>query len=96
MNQQDILKRLLLDQKELEQYSVKSLSLFGSVARNEEKETSDVDILVSFDKPIGIFAFMELKDHLEEILATPVDLVTEQALHPRLHDKSMEESIHVF
>jgi predicted nucleotidyltransferase len=66
------------------------------VARNEEKETSDVDILVSFDKPIGIFAFMELKDHLEEILATPVDLVTEQALHPHLHDKIMEESIHVF
>jgi predicted nucleotidyltransferase len=66
------------------------------VARNEEKETSDVDILVSFDKPIGIFAFMELKDHLEEILATSVDLVTEQALHPRLHDKIMEESIHVF
>jgi len=96
MNRQDIFQRLTQDQKELEHYSVKSLSLFGSVARGEEKETSDVDILVSFGKPIGLFAFIELKDHLEEILGTHVDLVTEQALHPRLHNKIIEESIHVF
>jgi hypothetical protein len=96
MNRQDILHRLIQDQKELGQYNVKSLSLFGSVARGEEKEISDVDILVSCGKPIGLFAFVKLKGHLEEILSTPVDLVTEQALHPRLHNKIIEESIHVF
>lgn len=96
MNQQDVIQRLTRDQKKLEQYSIKSLSLFGSVARGEEKETSDIDILVSFDKPIGLFSFIELKDYLEEILGTQVDLVTEQALHPRLHNKIIEGSIHVF
>lgn len=96
MNQQDVIQRLTRDQKKLEQYSIKSLSLFGSVARGEEKETSDIDILVSFGKPIGLFSFIELKDYLEEILGTQVDLVTEQALHPRLHNKIIEGSIHVF
>jgi predicted nucleotidyltransferase len=96
MNQQDVIQRLTRDQEKLERYSIKSLSLFGSVARGEEKETSDIDILVSFGKPIGLFAFIELKDHLEEILGTHVDLVTEQALHPRLHNEIVEGSIHVF
>jgi predicted nucleotidyltransferase len=96
MNRQKIFNDLIQDQKKLELYSVKSLSLFGSVARGEEKEASDVDILVSFGKPIGLFTFMALKDHLEKILSAPVDLVTEEALHPRLRDKIMEGSIHVF
>jgi len=96
MNKQEALRCLTRDQKELEQYNVKSLSLFGSVARGEEMESSDVDILVSFGKPIGLFTFIELKEHLEEILGINVDLVTEQALHPHLHDKIIEESIHVF
>jgi len=96
MNRQDVFKRLTKDQKNLEEYNVTSLSLFGSVARGEESETSDVDILVSFGEPVGLFTFIELKYHLEEILGKNVDLVTEQAIHPRLHDKIIEDSIHVF
>ena len=96
MNRQDICQRLRQEQKKLEHYSVKSLSLFGSVARGEEKETSDVDILVDFGKPPGLFTFIALKDHLEEILGVPVDLVTEQALHPRLHNQIIEGSFYVF
>lgn len=95
MRRQYVLQSLHQDQMTLKQYGVKSLSLFGSVAREEEKETSDIDILVTFEQPLGFFAFMDLKDHLEEILGTHVDLVTEDALHPRLRNKILKESIHV-
>ena len=95
MRQQNILQNLNKDQKTLKQYGIKTLSLFGSVAREEATETSDVDILVTFSQPLGLFAFMELKDHLEELLDAHVDLVTEDALHPRLRSRILKESIHV-
>jgi len=95
MKQEDVLKCLMKDQKELEHYGVKTLSLFGSHARNQAREGSDIDILVSFKKPLGLFTFLELKDHLEGLLGSQVDLVTEEALHPHLRDKIIKESIHV-
>lgn len=94
MRRKNILHCLNQDQNVLKEYGVQSLSLFGSVAKGEEKEASDVDILVRFDQPLGLFAFMELKDHLEELLHAHVDLVTEAALHPRLRSRILKESIH--
>ena len=64
-------------------YAVKSLGIFGSFARNEESETSDVDILVEFEKPIGL-KFVDLADYLETILKTKVDLVSKNAVKPKL------------
>ena len=75
--------------------SLSAIVLFGSVARKEETDISDIDLLVVFDHPLGLFTFMELKDHLEGILGTRVDLVTEKALHPHLRNKILKESIHV-
>jgi predicted nucleotidyltransferase len=95
MRQKSVINCLKQDQKALKQYGINSLFLFGSIARKEEKKTSDVDILITLNKPMGLFTFMQLKDHLEDILDTPVDLVTEQALHPRLRKKILKESIHV-
>jgi uncharacterized protein len=68
MKRKNILQCLAHDKKAIEEYGVKSLSVFGSVARGDEKETSDIDILVSFNQPLGFFAFMKLRDHLEGIL----------------------------
>jgi predicted nucleotidyltransferase len=95
MRRKTILQCLNQDQKALKQYGIKSLSLFGSVARGEEKETSDVDLIVAFNQPPGLFAFMELKDHLEGILNAHVDLVTEEALHPRVRKRILKETLHV-
>jgi len=95
MKQRQVLRCLTQDRKNLKRYGVKSLSLFGSVARKEEIDISDVDLLVTFNQPLGIFAFMELKDHLEGVLGTRVDLVTEDALHPHLRNRILKESIHV-
>jgi predicted nucleotidyltransferase len=58
-----------------------ALGYFGSFSRNEETVHSDIDILVSFKKPIG-WAFFDLQDFLEEELKLKVDLVSENALIP--------------
>ena len=58
--------------------------LFGSFARGEEREDSDVDILVKFDRtlPIGLFAYVRMNRELEEKLGRKVDLVEEGTLRP--------------
>ncbi len=75
-------------------YNVDSLSLFGSVARDEAKPESDIDILVDFSETPGIFGFLQLKAYLENILSTPVDLVTKNALKRQLSETILRESIH--
>ncbi len=74
---------------------VKSLSLFGSVARDSAQSSSDVDLLVEFAYPIGLFQFMDLKNYLEKILNCSVDLGTPKSLHPRIKENVLQEAIHV-
>lgn len=77
-------------------YGVRSLSLFGSVARNEATEMSDVDLLVDFDRPVGLFCLFSLQDDLTELLGTEVDIGTRTSLRPRLRARVDAESVHVF
>jgi predicted nucleotidyltransferase len=77
------------------QFGVKSLSLFGSVARDEATSVSDVDLLVEFNRPVGYFGLFALQDHLEKLLGCPVDLGTFESLKPRLRDNVRREMIHV-
>lgn len=60
-------------------YPIKTLALFGSVARNEENESSDIDILVEFNKNVGI-EFIDLADELEKLLSNKVDLVSNKGI----------------
>jgi len=64
---------------------VRSLALFGSTARGDSGEDSDVDLLVEFDRPIGLFHLLEVKEVLETWLHCDVDLVPRDSLHPALH-----------
>lgn len=64
-------------------YPLKSMSLFGSYARNEETEKSDVDILVEFSTPVG-FEFVDLAIDLETLLNQKVDLVSKKAVKPSI------------
>ena len=61
-----------------EKYKVRNLGIFGSYARNESLENSDLDLLVEFEKPIG-WAVVDLKDFLESLLGIKVDLVPKNA-----------------
>lgn len=74
----------------IKRFHIQKIGLFGSYARNEQHEHSDVDILVSFERPVG-FAFIELKDYLETLLNSKVDLVTEAALKPMMRDDILQE-----
>jgi hypothetical protein len=76
-------------------FAVESLSVFGSVARGEATISSDVDILISYSKTPGMFAFLELKDYLEEAMNCSVDLVTDRALKEPLRTQIMSEAIRV-
>jgi len=80
---------------ELNKLGVKSLSLFGSVARGEERPDSDVDILVEFEGHATFDRFMDTKFYLEEILGCKVDLVTPQAIKPRMKPYIMQDLVHV-
>ena len=75
-------------------YGVHHLSLFGSVARDEAGPDSDVDLLVEFDRPIGL-RFFELQEYIEKLLHCRVDLGTPQSLKPRIRDRVLGESLRV-
>jgi uncharacterized protein len=95
MNRQNILKILAEHRNEIEsRFNVASLSLFGSVAREEATEDSDIDVLVTFIKTPGIFGFLELKEYLEGILHCSVDLVTKNALKKKLREQILQEAVH--
>lgn len=77
------------------QYGVKSLALFGSVARDDATPASDVDLLVEFDRPVGLFGLFALQDRLESLFDCPVDLGTPDSLKPRIRENVLEEAIRV-
>ncbi|GBE15196.1 nucleotidyltransferase domain protein [bacterium BMS3Abin14] len=94
MKRRDIVLEKLKDNAgELQRFHVSALSLFGSVVRGEEGPGSDVDLLVEFNEPVGMFTFIRLKNHLEKLLGAKVDLVTPEALKERLRDRILKEAI---
>ncbi len=96
MRQQEALTILVNHQNQLQGFGVKSLLLFGSVARDEAHADSDVDLLVEFDRPVGLFTFVRLKRYLEEILERSVDLGTSDSLRPYLQEPVFREAIRAF
>jgi predicted nucleotidyltransferase len=77
------------------QFGVRSLTLFGSVARDEAKRSSDVDLLVEFDRPTGYFGLVRLQLFLEQLLGCPVDLSTPGSLRPTMRQRVAKEAIRV-
>ncbi|MDI6654449.1 MAG: nucleotidyltransferase family protein [Candidatus Hydrothermarchaeota archaeon] len=91
---QEIGRTLRRNKSELKRrFKVKKIGIFGSYTRGEHKRTSDVDILVEFYEPIG-WEFTDLKEFLEKILGTSVDLVTINALKPQLKDAVLKEVVY--
>ena len=78
-----------------EKFKVKTIGLFGSYAKGEQKEKSDLDILVDFYEPISLFRFIELEDFLSQQLGVKVDLVMKDALKSRIKDSILKEAIYV-
>jgi hypothetical protein len=93
MDRDEILTLLIKQRRYLKKYGVSSLSLFGSTTHNQARGNSDVDILVEFNRPVGLFEFARLKLYLEQVLGRTVDLVTPEALRKELRDIILQESI---
>ena len=91
MSRDDIINRL----KELkpvltDEYSIKTIGLFGSISQGTFSEDSDIDILVELEKPIG-WKFFSLELYLENIFDRKIDLVTKNALKEQLRDQILNQ-----
>lgn len=93
MERDEVLSLLKSHKRRLKKFGVHSLSIFGSIVRNQARKNSDVDILVDFEKPVGLFEFARLKLYLEELLGREVDLVTPEALRKELREDILKEAI---
>jgi len=90
----DIKALLKKHEKELkEKYRIKEIGIFGSFVRGEAKEVSDIDILVEFERPIGLFKFLELEDYLSQLIGRKVDLVSKKALKPHIGKYILKEVV---
>ena len=80
-----------------ERFQVETIGVFGSYSRGEQKNKSDVDILVTFTEPneIDLLDFIELKRFLSRKLKAKVDLVKKDALKHRIKEKILQETIYV-
>jgi hypothetical protein len=91
------IERILRDQKPIlrEKFKVREIGIFGSVVRGEQKETSDLDLLVEFEGPIGLIKYVNPQNYLSDKVGSRVDLVMKSGLKPRISRHVLEEVIYV-
>lgn len=91
------IKNTLKDQKDFlgKNFFVEKIGVFGSVAKNQDKESSDIDLMVEFARPIGFFQFARIENYLGNVLKKDVDLVTKGALKPAIKDEVLKEVVYV-
>jgi len=95
MTRRTVISRIRKHRAQLTKLGVKSVAIFGSVARGEDQPGSDVDILVEFNGRATFDRYMDTKFYLEELLGCKVDLVTPKAIKPRMKPYIMQDLIHV-
>ncbi|KKO21090.1 MAG: nucleotidyltransferase family protein [Candidatus Brocadia sp.] len=78
-----------------DKYSVIEIGIFGSYVREEQKETSDVDILVEFEKPVSLLQIVSLENYLSDILGVKVDVVPKKNIRKELKDYILKEAVPV-
>lgn len=93
----DDIRRLLKEHKKevRRKYRVIEIGVFGSYVRGEQKERSDIDILVSFSGIPDVFKYIELEEYLKRLLRRRVDLVRKEAIRPELKKRILKEAVYV-
>lgn len=95
-NLEDLRTTLQAHKEELNRkYGVTEIGVFGSFVKNEQNDTSDVDILVEFDKAIDLLTFVNLKNYLSDLLKLNVDLVMKKALKPKIGQRILQEIVDI-
>ena len=96
MNRKRVLSLLANRREEIvHRFGVKKLGVFGSAARGEMREGSDIDVLVEFDSPATFDGYMDLKFYLEDLFGRSVDVVIEDTVKPRMRPLIEKDLIHV-
>ena len=96
MTKKELENKLAAHRHELRKLGVVSLAVFGSAARDESTQQSDIDLLVDFDREVGLFYLFEIQHKLEDIIGVPkIDLIQRGALHPAFRDQILSEAINV-
>jgi predicted nucleotidyltransferase len=96
MKKDRVLSILNAHQTELHDLGVKSLEIFGSVARDEARPDSDVDFLVEFSIEASLFDLFRVRHYLEDLLGCDVDLGTQDSLREHLREPILKDAIRVF
>ncbi len=96
MTKKELENKLAAHRHELREMGVVSLAVFGSVARDECTNQNDIDLLVDFDREVGLFYLFEIQHKLEDIIGVPkIDLIQRGAIHPALRDRILSEAVNV-
>jgi predicted nucleotidyltransferase len=97
MERNDAIAKLKQHEAELKRLGIEHLYLFGSTARGEARDDSDVDLF--FDHPegsLGLFALMDVKEAATRILGRKTDIMTRRSLHPVLRERIEQAALRVF
>ncbi len=91
------IKQLLQQNKSVlqENYKVTELGIFGSYVRGEQNESSDVDVLIDYEKAPTLFKLVELRNYLNELTGMKVDVVTKKGLKPRIRERVLSEVVYL-
>jgi predicted nucleotidyltransferase len=76
-------------------FKVKSLAVFGSYARNEQAEGSDIDMLVEYSEPVSLFFLVDTELFLGDILGAKVDLVMKRSIRPEIRQSVLQEAVSI-
>jgi hypothetical protein len=98
MRRDHVITLLKQHEPEFRDAGVGALFLFGSVARDEAADTSDIDVFFDLERPQGftLFDLVALQERMQEILGAKVDLMTRQGMHPRRRPQIEAASVRVF
>ncbi|MEN4006836.1 MAG: nucleotidyltransferase family protein [Methanobacteriaceae archaeon] len=89
---QEIKEILAKNRKKIKsKYKVKKMGIFGSYVRGEQKEDSDVDILVEFEEPVSLLKLVSFENFLKDITGIKVDVVPENDIRPELRENILNE-----
>jgi predicted nucleotidyltransferase len=97
MNRAEVIQVLKRHEAELKKLGVEHLFLFGSVARDDAKDDSDIDLFFDHQKGrLGLYELMDVKERAQKILGRSTDIMTRASLHPVLREQIEETALRVF
>jgi predicted nucleotidyltransferase len=98
MNREQVLETLRAHEPDLRHRGVRHAALFGSVARNEAKPTSDIDILIEIEPnaPVGVFEYVGITQYLADLFPGRVDVANRSSLKPLVRPSAERDAVYAF